>query len=72
MKTKDRITEQLSYETYRVSYDVTHMAQKKWLTKSCKLCWQVIGPTLTLGVNLKTNRNFNIGVIIASLLLGNK
>ena len=69
MKTKNRFTEQLLGTFYMKSHI---WRKKKWLTKSCKLCWQDIGPTLTLGVSLETNKNFNIGVIIASLLLGNK
>ena len=69
MKTKDRITEQLLGRFHMTSHI---WRKKKCLTKSCKLCWQDIGPTLTLGVNLKTNKDFNIGVIIASLFLGNK
>ena len=29
--------------------------QKKWLTKSCNLCWRGIGQT-TFGIILKTNK----------------
>ena len=29
--------------------------EKKWLTKSCHLCWKGIGQTPTFGVILKTN-----------------
>ena len=39
----------------KVAYDVMHSAQKKWLTKSCNLCWRGIGQTPTFGVILKTN-----------------
>ena len=40
-----------------VAYDVTHFAPKKWLTKSCNLCWRGTGKgrTPTIGVILKTN-----------------
>ena len=69
MKTKDRITEQLLGRFHMTS----HIRRKKKVSdKRCKLCWQDIELTLTAGVNLKTNKNFNIGVIIASLFLGNK
>ena len=29
--------------------------QKKWLTKTCNLCWKGIERTLTFGVILKSN-----------------
>ena len=67
MKTKDRITEQLLGRFHMTS----HIWRKKVAYKTCKLCWQDIELTLILGVHLKTNKNFNIGVIIASLFLGN-
>ena len=45
------------YYFYRkIAYDITHLARKKWLIKSCKLCWKAIGQTLIFGVILKTNK----------------
>ena len=32
--------------------------QKKWLTKSCNLCWKGIGRASIFGVVLKTNEKF--------------
>ena len=29
--------------TWRATYDVTHFVGKKQLTKSCSLCWKVLG-----------------------------
>ena len=40
----------------KVANDVTQLAPKKWLTKSCNLCWKDIGQTPTIGVVLKTNQ----------------
>ena len=69
MKTKTRITEQLLGRFHMTS----HIWRKnKEADKTCKLCWQDIELTLTSGVNLKTNKNFSIGMIIVSLFLGNK
>ena len=39
----------------KVAYDVTHVARKKWLSKSYNLCWKGIEQTPTFGVILKTN-----------------
>ena len=38
-------------------YDVTHLAQRKWLTQISTLCWKSIGQTPTLGIIFKTNKN---------------
>ena len=55
----------------KVAYDVTNFAQKKWLSKSCSLCWKGIGRTPTIGVILKTNekliRNWNKLLLDCSL-----
>ena len=44
--------------------------QKKWLTKSCNLCWKGIGQTPTFGVILKTNekliKNWNELLLVRS------
>ena len=32
--------------TRKVAYDVRQLALKKWLTKSCNLCWKGIEPVL--------------------------
>ena len=54
-----------------VAYDATHFAPKKWLTKSCNLCWKGIGQTPTFGVILKTNekyiKNWNELFLVGSL-----
>ena len=36
----------------KVACDITHLAQKKWLTKSCNSCWKGIAPTSAYGVIL--------------------
>ena len=44
--------------------------QKKWLTKTCNLCWKGIGRTPTFGVILKTNeklsKNLNELLLVGS------
>ena len=48
----------------KVSYDVTHLARKKWVTKSCNLCRKNIGQIQTFGVILKPKekliKNWNV------------
>ena len=45
--------------------------EKKWLTKSCNLCWKGIGRTPTFGVVLKTNekliKNWDELMLVGSL-----
>ena len=45
--------------------------QKKWLVKTCNLCWKGIGRTPTFGVILKTNekliKNWNELLLVGSL-----
>ena len=60
-----------SYCTNRkVAYDVTHFAPKKWLTKSCDLCWKGVEQTPTFGFILKTNeklfKNWNELMLVGS------
>ena len=44
--------------------------QKKWLTKTCNLCWKGLGQTPTIGVILKTNeklfKNWNELLLVGS------
>ena len=42
----------------KIAYDLTQLVPKKWLTKSCNLCWKGIGRTPTIGVILKINEKF--------------
>ena len=36
----------------------SHIGVKKWLTKTCNLCWKGMGQAPTLGAILKTNEKF--------------
>ena len=49
--------------------------QKKWLTKTCNLCWKGIERTTTLGFIFKTNekfiKNWNELLLVGSLETNN-
>ena len=45
-------------DNWKVSYDTTHFARKKWRTKDCNSCWKSVKRKPTFGINLKTNEKF--------------
>ena len=63
----DKISNRI--ERLHITSHISH--QKKWLTKSCNLCWKGIRRTPTFGFILKTNekfiKNWNELLLVGSL-----